>query len=649
MKLRPYQQAAVDSLYSYWGQFGGHPLIVVPTAGGKSAIQGGFIKSIYDFYPQANQKILLLTHVKELLEQNFEKIQKFWPDAPVGLYSAGLNRRDTMFPITVAGIQSIYKNAHLFGFVDLIGIDEAHLLNPDDDTMYKRFINDLMAYNPNLKIFGMTATPFRMKGGMLTHGDNRIFTDISYEITINYLLGDNPEKRQYIANLISKSAVVQANLEGVRTQAGDFNQKQAEAAMDQDPLTEAALDEVFTLADNRKAWLVFCQGVKHAEHVRDSIRRRGVSCEMITGETDAWERERIIKDLREGRLQCVTNNNVLTTGFDAPNIDLIITLRATQSVGLWMQMLGRGMRLNGQSLEESVANGKENCLVLDFAGNMERFGPINMIEVRNPRPKEHKICPQCRSPVIETARVCPDCMYEFYEEPKKYCPNCGAGLPIATRVCHGKVYICNPCYDKYAVLYPEEADAKAAGKQYWIYSLPEKFKPEEDRCPTCAGEVKPMNFECGFEYPDPEVVHHTTASEGVLIAEAEPIVQTVEVDWVDYKLHEKEGKPLMLKVTHYSGLNQRYMEWVLLEHTGYPRAKATRWWNQRRKANTPPNVPDTVDEALARLDELREPASISVKKNGKFWEIQSIDAWKPDIPLPPAPAAPVLYESDIPF
>ena len=141
--------------------------------------------------------------------------------------------------------------------------------------------------------------------------------------------------------------------------------------MDRDDVTRAAVAEIVRHGEGRGSWLVFCSGVAHARHVRDAIRGHGVSCETVTGDTPGPERDGILAAFKAGRLRCVTNANVLTTGFDAPGTDLIALLRPTKSVGLYVQMVGRGTRL---------AEGKEDCLVLDFAGNTARHGPIDTVD-----------------------------------------------------------------------------------------------------------------------------------------------------------------------------------------------------------------------------------------------------------------------------
>jgi DNA repair protein RadD len=184
-----------------------------------------------------------------------------------------------------------------------------------------------------------------------------------------------------------------------------------EAAIDQDAITQSAVNEIFSYSTNRKSWLIFCAGVDHAYHVRDAVRSRGVTCETIVGDTPSAQREAIINDFKAGRVQCLTNANVLTTGFNAPAVDLIAMLRPTKSAGLYVQIVGRGCRL---------APGKTDCLVLDFAGNIARHGPIDAIKPKTPKAGEDgdaptKACPECDSIVHAAVRQCPDCGHMFPE------------------------------------------------------------------------------------------------------------------------------------------------------------------------------------------------------------------------------------------
>jgi DNA repair protein RadD len=399
MKLRPYQDEAVQAVYDYYENNSGNILLCLPTGSGKSVIQAKLLQDIVTRWP--NQRLLCLTHVKELVEQNHQKLLHYWPEAPAGVYCASLNARRAHDAITIASVQSVYKKAHVLGWRSLIFIDEAHLLGREESGMYRQLIKDMAAINPRIKIIGLTATPYRTSSGLLHVGEDAIFTDVAVDIPVKRLIDEG-----YLSTLITKSSLTQADLSQVKTVAGEFNRKQMEAAMDVDAITTAALDEIFSIAGNRKAWLFFCTGIKHAEHVRDAIRLRGIECETVHSKISQDERASILERFKSGKLQALTNANVLTTGFDAPNIDLLVLLRPTKSPGLYVQMIGRGTRLHPD---------KENCLILDFAGNVERFGPIT--HVRPPAyKKEYKaekkdfwICGICRMANPNEEEICQEC------------------------------------------------------------------------------------------------------------------------------------------------------------------------------------------------------------------------------------------------
>jgi len=168
MILRDYQRQAIDSLYDWFRKNDtGNPCLVLPTGAGKSVILAELCRDALSSWP--GTRILILSHVKELLEQDAEKIRILWPDAPLGIYSAGLGCRD-VDAITVAGIQSVYRKASEIGYVDIAIVDECHLLNHKDEGMYRNLLNELEAINPSLRVIGLTATPYRLGHGLITEG-----------------------------------------------------------------------------------------------------------------------------------------------------------------------------------------------------------------------------------------------------------------------------------------------------------------------------------------------------------------------------------------------------------------------------------------------------------------------------------------------
>src|SRR5262245_19541853 len=397
LSLRPYQQAAIAAIYQYFAENPGHPLVVIPTAGGKSVVLASFIQGVLQQWP--DQRILVVTHVRELIAQNHAEMMGLWPDAPAVMYSAGLGRRQIGARVLFAGIQSIHRRAYGVQQCDLVLIDEAHLIPRSSNTMYRSFLHTLSRINPDLKVIGLTATPYRLDSGLLNEGKGRLFTDIAYEVSVRDLIDQG-----YLCPLVTKLTNLTLDVGGVGSRGGEFIAGQLQAAVDRESITHAAIDEILAYGEARRSWLMFCSGVAHATHVAAALCGRGVSCATIFGDTPSAERDRIVAAFKRGEVRALASMGVLTTGFNAPAVDLIALLRPTKSVGLYVQMVGRGTRL---------APGKENCLVLDFAGNVARHGPVDAVKPARPAegegPAPTKVCPDCDSILPAAVRQCPDC------------------------------------------------------------------------------------------------------------------------------------------------------------------------------------------------------------------------------------------------
>ena len=409
LTLRQYQRESVNAIYGYWQNGGGNPLIVLPTAAGKSLVIATLVQELCEAYPTL--RIAIVTHTKELIAQNFAELLKLWPQAPAGIYSAGIGRRDARARVLFCGIQSVWNKIDRIGHVDVLLVDEAHLIPKSADTTYGKFISRLRENTPDMRVVGLTATPYRLDSGRLDRGDNRIFDAIAYEANVSDLIDQG-----YLSPLVSKATATALDVTGVGKRGGDFIPGQLEAAVNQDQITRAAVSEIIRFGEVRRAWLAFCCGVDHALAVRDEIRAHGVVCETVTGETPAGERDRIIGAFRSGQIKCLTSVGVLTTGFNVPHVDLVALLRPTQSAGLYVQSVGRAFRL---------APGKADALILDFAGNVKRHGPVDAVHIKGERNGKGdgetevraKECPVCQTLVAITTRTCPSCGHEWIAEP----------------------------------------------------------------------------------------------------------------------------------------------------------------------------------------------------------------------------------------
>jgi DNA repair protein RadD len=406
--LRNYQQRTIDQLYAWFSAGNaGNPCLVLPTGSGKSHIVAALCKDALQNWPET--RVLMLTHVKELIEQNAEKMRLHWPAAPMGIYSAGIGKRDIGEPITFAGIQSVRTKAEMLGHLDLVIIDECHLVNHKDEGGYRKLLADLKAINPALRVVGLTATPYRLGHGLITDKP-ALFDALLEPVSIEELVF-----KGYLSTLRSKVTSAKLDTSGVKKRGGEFIESELQAAVDTDDNNQRVVQEVIALAGDRKAWLVFCTGVQHAEHVAEVLRQHGVAAQCVTGETPKAERKRMLDDFKAGKLRALTNANVLTTGFDYPDIDLIAMLRPTMSASLYVQMAGRGMRVKSHT---------DHCLVLDFAGVVEMHGPI--VAVQPPKKGGDgdgeapvKVCDNCDELVHISAKECPACGHPFPEPEEK--------------------------------------------------------------------------------------------------------------------------------------------------------------------------------------------------------------------------------------
>lgn len=555
---RDYQLDARDALWFYFesGKVG-NPLVLMPTGTGKSVVIAIFLLQAYLRFP--NTRAMMLTHVETLVSQNFAKLLDVWPTAPAGINSAALGRRETNNPITFASIQSVYKLAAQFGYIDFLIIDEAHLVSPKDETMYQFFIQELRKINPQLKVIGTTATDWRLGLGRLTNGN--IFTDIAIDMT-------TPEAwdwfvdHGYLSPLVSKRTNFRLDDGGIGLRGGEYIMSEQQEQLDKPDLNRQAMSEFvwWGTEENRQMWMVFATGVSHCDHLTEILNDFGINTVSIHSKSK--DPRQLIEAYKAGEYRCAVSMNKLTTGVDAPGIDLIGVMRFTNSSSLWVQMLGRGTRpLYGNVLDmefdphsrqwrlASIASGDKpnGCRVCDFAHNTERLGPINNPVISEPK----KIGGKSRkgsqpAPV----RVCPNCA-EYVHASKQFC-KCGYDFGFKARI---------------------------------------------------AGEAS-----------NEEVMTRATAA-------PEPKTETYKVTHVTYNYHKvrNSDKPPSLRVTYYttSMLTKPVMEFICFEHTTGARTHARNWWVERvpdeGRAHMP--VPNTIKEAQALAQWLKIPTAIRVWVN----------------------------------
>lgn len=444
--LRPYQQEAVDATLAYFRQHTTPAVIVLPTGAGKSLV-------IAELARLARGRVLVLAHVKELVEQNHAKYCALGGQADI--FAAGLKQRDSASKVVFGSVQSVAR--HLDAFDDafsLLIIDECHRISDAKDSQYPLIIRHLQQRQPRLRLLGLTATPYRLgKGwiyryhyhGMVRGEENCLFRDCIYELPLRYMIRNGflvpPERLDM--------PVVQYDFSQLDARAnGLFSETELNRELKrQQRVTPLIVRQIVEYALSRRGVMIFAATVEHAHEIT-SLLPAGEAA-LISAETPAPQRDALIQAFKQQQLRYLVNVSVLTTGFDAPHVDVIAILRPTESVSLYQQIVGRGLRL---------FTGKTDCLILDYAGNpFDLYTP----EVGEQKPGRDNqpvqvFCPQCGfanlfwgkctddGTVIEHyGRRCQglqeddqghrqQCDYRFRF---KSCPHCGAENDIAARRC----------------------------------------------------------------------------------------------------------------------------------------------------------------------------------------------------------------------
>lgn len=382
--LRPYQQEAVDATIRYFRHTSQPAVIVLPTGAGKSLV-------IAELARVARGRVLVLAHVKELVAQNHSKYQAYGLEADI--FAAGLQRKESQAKVVFGSVQSVARNLDQFSAeFSLLIIDECHRISDAEDSQYQQIINQLRQHNPQLRLLGLTATPYRLGKGWIYHfhyhgmvrGDERaFFRDCIYELPLRYMIKHGflvPPERLDMPVVQYDFSRLQAQENGLFSEA-DLNRELKQ----QQRITPHIIQQIVEFAQQREGVMIFAATVEHAREVLELLPG---SKALISADTPAAERDALITAFKARELLYMVNVAVLTTGFDAPHVDLIAILRPTESVSLYQQIVGRGLRLSP---------GKTDCLILDYAGNPhDLFTP----EVGSPKGKSDNqpvqvFCPGC--------------------------------------------------------------------------------------------------------------------------------------------------------------------------------------------------------------------------------------------------------------
>lgn len=446
MQLRDYQQQAVDAAVTHFRSSSDTAVLVLPTGAGKSIV-------IAELARIANGRVLVLTHVKELVAQNAEKIGILTTAASI--YSAGLKQKSTKNKTVVASIQSAVRAPEQFNEpFSLVIIDECHRVSPDETSQYQKLLIHLKQKNPKIKLLGLTATPYRLDLGWIYHHhyhgkmgnpDKPVFQQCIFELPMRPLI-----KRGYLsAPKLFDGLSVQYDFSALQASSnGEYQEKEVNDLLSHcGRATTAIIKQLTEIGANRQGVIIFAATVRHAEEIMKRLNEE--SAALITAKTSTEDRDNIITSFKARQIKYLVNVAVLTTGFDAPHVDLIAILRPTASVSLFQQMVGRGLR---------ICEGKDECLVIDYAANgFDLYFP----EVGQHKPNSKSVPVQVHCPVCNFANIfwglvdddgdiiehfgrrCQaliehngnkeQCDFRFRS---KSCPYCGEENDIAAKICH---------------------------------------------------------------------------------------------------------------------------------------------------------------------------------------------------------------------
>ena len=420
MKLRDYQEDAVssamDSLNEPISELSStdrkKALIVAATGAGKSVMMAELAKRWLDKWPSGEYKrILFVVHDQRLVAQNSKTFKGYTGNEDVGIYCAGLGFKDTDNQVIFASRQSLGKNPNVCGSFQLIIIDEVHSVSfHKKDGEY----NKILDCQTGVPVVGFTATPYRLDNGFIYGDDDRcLFPRISYEIGAKQLIEQGFLSRPSYPDVLDG---IEINTKGIKRSGGDFVKKDISRLMMGENLqiVNDSLDIWERQAKGRKVTIAFACSIEHGEALHKEATSRGISAVLIHSKTamNRHEKEQLLNDIKEARYSLIININMLTTGFDAPIVDCILLLRPTLSAQLFVQMIGRGLRLHP---------GKEDCLILDLAGNHERFGDIYNPIIPDKKKRKKSDDFELVKPTYE--RDCFEC-WETIPEGETTCPHC---------------------------------------------------------------------------------------------------------------------------------------------------------------------------------------------------------------------------------
>lgn len=404
-----YQKAVVDSFSRSWKRRPeAAPVATAPTGSGKSVIIGSFCNRV----TVAGKRVLNIVPNYELVKQN-EKAIRECTNSEVGVFAAQAKRFEGDADIVVGNIDSIWsrlrRRATTLGKIDYIIVDECDLVNKENKGMYREVISIIENAYGSVRVCGVTATPFRTGQGMIikdSNDDEALFDELTYEITIPQLI-----QAGKLCNIRSVSVEEKYDISELVKRGEDYTKESLATLSYQKKVTLSSVRESIALAKDRTSCIVFCSGIEHGENILDVLKSEGESAVFPHGGTPTKQRKEMFDGHKSGEFKWLVTCEMATVGYNHPPVDFLALMRPTQSLRLYMQMLGRGMR---------TSEGKVDCIVADYSFNIDRHGPIDQIEIE----KKVKTRKKRQGEVFQPKKKCPKCLFGGVEIHLKKCPMC---------------------------------------------------------------------------------------------------------------------------------------------------------------------------------------------------------------------------------
>lgn len=568
---RWYQSEGVDALENYFASgMPGHPVMVYPTGTGKSVVIAKGIQRLLNRWPTA--RAMMITHDMRLIAQNASKFESVWPTCPLGIYSAGLKSRDTLLPVIYGGVKSIAgeiqravaENRPHFGWRDFIFIDEGHLVSPKEDSDYQYIFRELAKINPNVRFICFSATPYRMRMGRITDGG--LFTDICYDISgidaFNRLIDEG-----FLCTIIARPVRNTFDDSQLVIRAGEYTEESQESAMSEEKLYKSCIEFVETgNAFNRWSWLSFAPSIKRAELINEILTSLGVDSTVVHSKVKGTEGRSKDKEIahRIEEFKRGYYRSIL-------NKDMLTTgfdHPCIDMIGQWRKTRSPGL-------------------------HVQMMG-------RGTRPYD----PQNPGDVDAS----------FFVNPKYFC----IAMDFARNV-----QMLGPINDPVLPKKPGEQGGEAP-----VRICPENKKDIRGTfgCGTQNHSSAQTCIFCGFVFPKKEEEEYRVSHEDVFVAPPTTNIPKSQIEYwnvsqVFYTLHVKAGSAPMIKVTYACKNGKSLNEFVCLEHMGQAARRAREWWRERQQGD----VPLSTNEALAKVSNLRKPASLRVETAKKYPEILSVE------------------------